>query len=424
MAKKITLKNLSNEPGCLAEYDPNAMQIESAKKLINSFIKPIKEVESIKLIDSLNRVLAVDLVSPINVPNYDNSAMDGFGFNISSLKNTNKLKVKDTVLAGKPIKSFVKDGEAIQIMTGGKIPIGVDTVIPIELVKYKNNEITFIEMPKIGANIRKCGEDIKQKDIVLTKGTLLYPAELGLIASLGLSKVKVLKKLKVGFFSTGDEIVAAGTKIKSGQVYNSNHNTIHSMLNRLNIECIDLGLIPDNKKIIKNTLIKAAKEANVIITTGGVSVGEADYMKEVLKDVGQVLFWKLSIKPGRPMAYGKINKTDFFGLPGNPVSAMVTFYQIVQGALKIRMGLKIGGAIPLLKVECVESIFKRPGRTEFQRGTLFQSNGAWKVKTTGQQGSGILSSMSKANCFIVLNVDRGTIKPGEIVDIQLMDSFI
>ena len=424
MAKKITLKDLSNEPGCLAEYDPNAMQIESAKKLINSFIKPIKEVESIKLIDSLNRVLAIDLVSPINVPNYDNSAMDGFGFNISSLKNTNKLKVKDTVLAGKPIKSFVKDGEAIQIMTGGKIPIGVDTVIPIELVKYKNNEITFIEMPKIGANIRKCGEDIKQKDIVLTKGTLLYPAELGLIASLGLSKVKVLKKLKVGFFSTGDEIVAAGTKIKSGQVYNSNHYTIHSMLNRLNIECIDLGLIPDNKKIIKNTLIKAAKEANVIITTGGVSVGEADYMKEVLKDVGQVLFWKLSIKPGRPMAYGKINKTDFFGLPGNPVSAMVTFYQIVQGALKIRMGLKIGGAIPLLKVECVESIFKRPGRTEFQRGTLFQSNGAWKVKTTGQQGSGILSSMSKANCFIVLSVDRGTIKPGEIVDIQLMDSFI
>ncbi|MFQ3368649.1 MAG: molybdopterin molybdotransferase [Methylophilaceae bacterium] len=424
MAKKITLKDLSNEPGCLAEYDPNAMQIESAKKLINSFIKPIKEVESIKLIDSLNRVLAIDLVSPINVPNYDNSAMDGFGFNISSLKNTNKLKVKDTVLAGKPIKSFVKDGEAIQIMTGGKIPIGVDTVIPIELVKYKNNEITFIEMPKIGANIRKCGEDIKQKDIVLSKGTLLYPAELGLIASLGLSKVKVLKKLKVGFFSTGDEIVAAGTKIKSGQVYNSNHYTIHSMLNRLNIECIDLGLIPDNKKIIKNTLIKAAKEANVIITTGGVSVGEADYMKEVLKDVGQVLFWKLSIKPGRPMAYGKINKTDFFGLPGNPVSAMVTFYQIVQGALKIRMGLKIGGAIPLLKVECVESIFKRPGRTEFQRGTLFQSNGAWKVKTTGQQGSGILSSMSKANCFIVLSVDRGTIKPGEIVDIQLMDSFI
>jgi molybdopterin molybdotransferase len=424
MAKKITLKNLSNEPGCLAEYDPNAMQIESAKKLINSFIKPIKEVESIKLIDSLNRVLAVDLVSPINVPNYDNSAMDGFGFNISSLKNTNKLKVKDTVLAGKPIKSFVKDGEAIQIMTGGKIPIGVDTVIPIELVKYKNNEITFIEMPKIGANIRKCGEDIKQKDIVLSKGTLLYPAELGLIASLGLSKVKVLKKLKVGFFSTGDEIVAAGTKIKSGQVYNSNHYTIHSMLNRLNVACIDLGLIPDNKKIIKNTLIKAAKEANVIITTGGVSVGEADYMKEVLKDVGQVLFWKLSIKPGRPMAYGKINKTDFFGLPGNPVSAMVTFYQIVQGALKIRMGLKIGGAIPLLKVECVESIFKRPGRTEFQRGTLFQSNGAWKVKTTGQQGSGILSSMSKANCFIVLSVDRGTIKPGEIVDIQLMDSFI
>jgi len=424
MTKKITLKDLSNEPGCLAEYDPNAMQIESAKKLIDSFIKPIKETESIKLINSLNRVLAINLVSPVNVPNYDNSAMDGFGFNISSLENTRKLKVKDTVLAGKPIKFSVKVGEAIQIMTGGKIPKGVDTVIPIELVKYTNNEITFIELPKIGANIRKCGEDIKQKDIVLSKGTLLYPAELGLIASLGLSKIKVFKKLKVGFFSTGDEIVKAGAKIKSGQVYNSNHFTIYSMLNRLNVESIDLGLIPDSKIIIKNTLLKAAKQTDVIITTGGVSVGEADYMKEVLKEVGQILFWKLSIKPGRPMAYGKIHKTDFFGLPGNPVSAMVTFYQIVQGSLKIRMGLKIDDAIPLLKVECVESIFKRPGRTEFQRGILFQSNGAWKVKTTGQQGSGILSSMSKANCFIVLSEDRGAIKAGEIVDIQLMDSFI
>ncbi len=424
MTKKITLKDLSNEPGCFAEYDPNAMQIESAKKLINSFIKPIKEVESIKLIDSLNHVLAVDLVSPIDVPNYDNSAMDGFGFNISSLQNTKKLKVKDTVLAGKLIEFSVKVGEAIQIMTGGKIPKGVDTVIPIELVKYANNEITFVEMPKIGANIRKCGEDIKQKDVVLIKGALLYPAELGLIASLGLAKVKVFKKLKVGFFSTGDEVVKAGTKIKSGQVYNSNHFTIHSMLNRLNVDCIDLGLIPDSKIIIKNTLLKASKVADVIITTGGVSVGEADYMKEVLKEIGQVLFWKLSIKPGRPMAYGKINKADFFGLPGNPVSAMVTFYQIVQGALKIRMGLAIDDEIPLLKVECVESIFKRPGRTEFQRGKLFQSNGEWKVKTTGQQGSGILSSMSKANCFIVLDMDRNSIKAGDMVNIQLMDCFI
>jgi len=424
MTKKITLKDLSNEPGCLAEYDPNAMQIESAKKLIGSFIKPIKETETIKLLDSLNRVLAVNLVSPINVPNYDNSAMDGFGFNICSLKNTKKLKVKDTVVAGKPIKFSVKVGEAIQIMTGGKIPKGVDTVIPIELVEYTNNEITFIEMPNVGANIRKCGEDIKQKDIVLSKGTLLHPAELGLIASLGLSKIKVFKKLKVGFFSTGDEIVKVGEKIKSGQVYNSNHFTIYSMLNRLNIESIDLGLISDSKLIIKNTLLKAEKQADVIITTGGVSVGEADYMKEVLKEIGQVLFWKLSIKPGRPMAYGKINKTDFFGLPGNPVSAMVTFYQIVQGALKIKMGLTLEDVIPLLKVECVESIFKRPGRTEFQRGMLFESNGLWKVKTTGQQGSGILSSMSKANCFIVLGSDRGAIKAGEMVNIQLMESFI
>ena len=424
MGKKITLKDLSSEPGCLAEYDPNAMQIDSAKELINSFIEPIKKTESINLIDSLNRVLAVDLVSPINVPNYDNSAMDGFGFNISSLKKTKTLKVKDTVLAGKPIKSNFKGCDAIQIMTGGKIPKGIDTVIPIELVKYVDNEITLTEIPKVGANIRKTGDDIRKKDVVLNKGTFLNPAELGLIASLGFSKIKVFKKIKVGFFSTGDEIVKAGEEIKSGQVYDSNHFTIHSMLKKLNVECIDLGVIPDNKIIIKNTLLNAAKQADVIVTSGGVSVGQADYMKEVLKDIGQVLFWKLSIKPGRPIAFGKIKKSNFFGLPGNPVSAMVTFYQIVQNAIKICMGLKNDGPIPLLKVECVESIFKKPGRTEFQRGVLFQSNGLWKVKTSGQQGSGILSSMSKANCFIVISADKGAIKAGEIVDIQLMDSFI
>ena len=196
------------------------------------------------------------------------------------------------------------------------------------------------------------------------------------------------------------------------------------MLSRLNVECIDLEVIPDNKKIIKNTLKKLSNQADVIITSGGVSVGEADYMKEVLKEIGEVLFWKLAIKPGRPMAFGKIKNTDFFGLPGNPVSAMVTFYQIVQNALKLKMGSKIQQKIPTLKAECSESIFKKPGRTEFVRGVLFESNGVWKVKTTGKQGSGILSSMSKANCFIVLTADKSAVKPGEIVDIQLIESFI
>ena len=424
MVNKITLKTLSNKPGCLAEYDPNAMPIDLANKLIHTFLHSVKETESLMLMDSLNRVLAIDLISPVDVPNYDNSAMDGFGFNISSLKKTNKLKVKSTVLAGKPINCSIKDGEATQIMTGGKIPKGVDTVIPIELIDYKDNYITFIEIPKIGANIRKSGEDIAKKDIVLNKGTLLHPPELGLIASLGFSKIKVFKKLKVGFFSTGDEIIETGKKIRSGQVYDSNRFTVHSMLKRLNVNCIDLGLVPDNKKVIKNNLQKLAKEVDLIITTGGVSVGEADYMKEVLKEIGEVLFWKLSIKPGRPMAYGKIKNTDFFGLPGNPVSAMVTFYQVVQNAIKIRSGAKIDNQIPLFKVECVESIFKKPGRTEFQRGILFESKGVWKVKTTGKQGSAILTSMSKANCFIVLDADKGSIKVGEIVDIQLIDSFI
>jgi molybdopterin molybdotransferase len=343
---------------------------------------------------------------------------------LDSLIEKNTLKVATTILAGDLSKQKIKPGFAAQIMTGSKIPDGTDTVLPFELVKQENDSIVINETPKKGVNIRKLGEDIKKNGKILKKGVYLRPAEIGLIASIGISRVKVFKKLKVSFFSTGDEVVKAGQPIKSGQVYDSNHFTIQSMLKRINVECVDLGIIPDDKKLIEETFKHAAKISDAIITTGGVSVGKADYMKDILKKLGKVLFWKLSIKPGRPMAYGAFEKTPYFGLPGNPVAAMITFYQLVQPALKYLMGHN-GYKLPtLLKAKCAAPITKRPGRMEFQRGFYNSRNGELSVKPTPHQGSGVLSSMSKANCLIVLGMDQKSIKVDDYVNIQLMEGFV
>ena len=424
MKKTITLENLVNDPGCLSEYDPNAMTIDIARKYIHKFLEINLKTEYVKTEDALNRILSETIISKINVPNYNNSAMDGFAFNLKSLKEKNTLEVSTTILAGNLSKQKIKAGFAAQVMTGSKIPNGTDTVLPFELVKQENNSIVINELPKKRANIRKLGEDIKKNGEVLKQGTFLRPAEIGLIASIGISKIKVFKKLKVSFFSTGDEVVKAGQPIKSGQVYDSNHYTIQSMLKRINIDCIDLGIIPDNKKLIEKTLKKATKLSDAIITTGGVSVGKADYMKDILKKIGRVLFWKLSIKPGRPMAYGVFQTTPYFGLPGNPVAAMITFYQLVQPALKHLMGHVDYKPPPLIKAKCRKPVSKKPGRMEFQRGLLTIKNEGLFVEPTPHQGSAVLSSMSKANCLIVLDMDQGSIKVDEYVNIQLMEGLV
>ena len=424
MKKTISLENLVNDPGCLSEYDPNSMTIEVASKYIHNFLTVNLKTEYVNTEDALDRILGETIISKINVPNYNNSAMDGFAFNLDSLIEKNTLKVATTILAGDLSKQKIKPGFAAQIMTGSKIPDGTDTVLPFELVKQENDSIVVNEIPKKGVNIRRLGEDIKKNGEVLKKGVYLRPAEIGLIASIGISRVKVFKKLKVSFFSTGDEVVKAGQPIKSGQVYDSNHFTIQSMLKRINVDCVDLGIIPDDKKLIEKTFKNAAKISDAIITTGGVSVGKADYMKDILKKLGKVLFWKLSIKPGRPMAYGAFEKTPYFGLPGNPVAAMITFYQLVQPALKYLMGHD-GYKLPtLFKAKCAAPITKRPGRMEFQRGFYNSHNGELSVKPTPHQGSGILSSMSKANCLIVLDMDQKSIKVDDYVNIQLMEGLV
>jgi molybdopterin molybdotransferase len=276
---------------------------------------------------------------------------------------------------------------------------------------------------KRAQNVRYAGEDLKVGVPVLHPGKHLRPAELGLIASLGIGEVRVKRRLRVAFFSTGDELASIGTTLKEGEVYDSNRYTLHGMLSRLGVDIIDLGVVRDRPEDLENAFRRAAAQADAVITTGGVSVGEADFVKQLMAKLGEVLFWKIAMRPGRPMAFGKIQNSYLFGLPGNPVAVMVTFYQFVRDALWHLAGRSDDYAIPLLQASAAQRIRKVPGRTEYQRGVVFPEQGSWKVKTTGQQGSGVLRSMSEANCFIVLEHERGTIEAGEPVSVQLFEGL-
>jgi molybdopterin molybdotransferase len=278
---------------------------------------------------------------------------------------------------------------------------------------------------RLGQNRRFAGEDLKRGQVVFQQGQHLRPAELGMIASLGINEVSVYRKLRVAFFSTGDELKSIGQALGPGEIYDSNRYTLHAMLTRLDCEVLDLGVVPDIPDRLEAAFVEASRNADVVITTGGVSVGEADYIKQMLDQLGEVLFWKIAMKPGRPLAYGKLGQAHFFGLPGNPVSVMVTFYQFVRDALAILQGRRGIEPLPTFKVPCTSAIKKAPGRTEFQRGILTRdAQGAWTVRITGDQGSGILSSMSRANCFIVLPTAQGNVEPGHLVDVQLLEGLI
>ena len=425
MTNKTTLSKLATDPSCMDDYDPNAMSVSQARAFIAQFLQPISETENVKTMQALGRVLAIDVISPCNVPNHNNSAMDGYAFKFS--EGIKIIKVIGTAFAGKPFEGVVNAGECVKIMTGAVIPTGADTVVMQERIAIKSDCITLLEVPIKGANVRIAGEDLEIDQTVLAKGHAIKPADLGLIASLGVGEVNVYRKLKVAFFSTGDELVSVGKKLEEGQIYDSNRYTIFGMLSRFGVQISDLGVVPDKPDLLEKTLLKAASENDVVITSGGVSVGEADYMKALLAEHGQVLFWKINMKPGRPLAYGKIQNAHYFGLPGNPVSAMVTFYQFVQPALQAISG-EAYRAVPFFNVECTEAIKKATGRTEFQRGILFKEaqNGhvVWKVKPLPNQGSGVLSSMSAANCFIMLDETIGNCEAGAIVKVQTLDSFI
>lgn len=420
-----SLTQLASNPSCMEDYDPNAMSVTQAKSYIRQYLNPVIEIETLPLLESLGRVLAETIVSPCNVPNHDNSAMDGFAFRHQD--GAKPLTVIGTALAGQPFHGELQQGECIKIMTGGVVPASADCVVMQERTTVQQHTLTITELPKAGANIRRAGEDLALGQTVLPQGHCMTPADLGLVASLGIASVQVYRRLKVAFFSTGDELVGVGQPLAEGQIYDSNRYTLFGMLSRLGVGISDLGAIPDNPALLEQTLLKAAATHDAVITSGGVSVGEADHMKALLAQHGEVLFWKMNMKPGRPLAYGKVHtaghSAHYFGLPGNPVATMVTFYQFVRDALVLMMGAS-PKPYPTLKAACTESIKKAAGRTEFQRGVLYVADGSWKVKPLPNQSSGVLSSMSYANCFIVLGETIGNLNAGEMVDVQLFEGII
>ncbi len=420
--------SLSPSPlSCADDYDPNSMPVAKAREVISRFLSPVATHERMHIRAALGRVLAEDVISPLDVPAHDNSAMDGYAVRHADLKADAKatLRLIGTAFAGVPFAGPLKAGECVRIMTGGVVPQGADTIVMQEHAETNGDQVTVGGGHRPGQHLRRAGEDLKTGQSALQRGQLLRPAEIGLIASLGIPEVMVYRRLRVAFFSTGDELRSVGSALAEGQIYDSNRYTIYGMLERLGCEVIDMGVVRDDPKLLEQAFAEAAAIADVVITSGGVSVGEADFVKDLLNKMGEVVFWKIAMKPGRPLAYGRIGQAHFFGLPGNPVSVMVTFYQFVRDALLKLSGRDPVPALPSFKVPCTSSLKKAPGRTEFQRGILTQdAAGNWSVRVTGEQGSGILRSMSEANCFIILPEAQGNVTTGSLVDVQVMEGAI
>jgi molybdopterin molybdotransferase len=420
---------LPNAPAlsCADDYDPNSMPVDKAREVIARFLSPVAASERVHTRAALGRVLAQDVVSPLDVPAHDNSAMDGYAVRFEDLKPDGEatLSIAGSAFAGAPYGGALQSGQAVRIMTGGVVPKGADTIVMQEHVKADDKHVTIGGGHRKGQNLRRAGEDLQRGAAALKCGRRLRPADIGLIASLGIGEINVYRKLRVAFFSTGDELVSVGTVPEVGQIFDSNRYTIHGMLERLGCDVIDMGVVRDDPKLLERAFNEAADAADVVITSGGVSVGEADFVKELLNQLGEVVFWKIAMKPGRPLAYGRVGGAHFFGLPGNPVSVMVTFYQFVRDALLTLSGEAPLDPAPTFKVPCTSTLRKAPGRTEFQRGILSRgADGQWTVRATGEQGSGILSSMSNANCFIILPTQQGNVSPGALVEVQLMEGIV
>jgi molybdopterin molybdotransferase len=399
-----------------------ALSVDEARKRIEAGVQPISGSEKIALRSALGRILEEDIRSPINVPAHTNSAVDGYAFVHSdpAIKSSTAVRIIGTAWAGRPFTGHVNAGECVRIMTGAALPEGADTVVMQEQVQIENNMIRIGAALKAGENIRAAGEDLAKGQMALARGKQIMPPELGLLASIGLGEVSVRRRLRVAFFSTGDELRSIGQPLDEGQIYDSNRYTLYGMLTRLGVDIQDMGVIRDDRAAIKQAFIEASDNADVIITSGGVSVGEADYIKETLEALGEIGFWQIAMKPGRPLAFGRVRNAKFFGLPGNPVSVMVTFYQFVESALRRMMGQTgTHAGMTIFQVRCVSRFQKRPGRTEFQRAVLERDvSGDVIVRAAGQQGSGILRSMSEGNCFVILPQDSETVEPGTMVDVQ------
>ena len=427
----MTHPTLRDETSCLSGYDPDALPVRDAQRIIAAFIAPIEGAEEVALHGALGRVLAADIISPISVPAHDNSAMDGFALRGADLNEDGPttLAVVGTVYAGRPAKLAPGAGQCVRIMTGGVMPAGCDSVIPQEHVASIGNDAITIApgVLRSGDNRRFAGEDLMAGSAALRAGKLIRPAELGLLASLGVARVPVRRRLRVAFFSTGDELRSLGQTLDEGCVYDSNRYTLFGMLTRLGCEIVDMGIVADDPQALEDALREACENADAIVTSGGVSVGAADYTRQVMAKMGDVTFWKVGMRPGRPLAFGRIaangKSAYLFGLPGNPVAVMVSFYFFARAALLRMMGAQAPQL--LVKARSGAAIRKKPGRTEYQRAILAPgADGEQEVRITGSQGSGILRSMCEANCMVVLHDEQGNVAAGDLVDVILFEGLV
>lgn len=406
--------------GTACDFDPKSLSVDEALRKIDAIVQPVAEVEQVALRDALGRILAADLISTLDVPAAPNSAMDGFAVAGADLPADGRrtLELIGTAWAGRPYPGPVAPGQAIRIMTGAPLPPGADTIVMQEDVTEAAGTISIGAGHRPGQHVRAAGEDLRRGEIALVAGRRVTPADIGLAASLGRSELRVYRRPRVAFLSTGDELRAIGETLRPGDVYDSNRYTLYGMLTGFGAEVVDLGVIRDDRDALRVALTGAARIADAVVSSAGASVGDADFVKQTLDDIGEVGFWKIAMKPGRPLAFGRIADALFFGLPGNPVSVMVTFHQFVRPALRKLMGEN--PAAPLrLQARAATALYKRPGRTEFQRGVLSRdADGQLRVTSTGGQGSGILSSMSQANCFIVLPAECGGVEAGAMVEVE------
>ena len=408
---------------CDSDFESDWISVAAAQSHINSSVLPLSESVKRPLRDCLGQVLAQTIVSPVNVPGHTNSAMDGYALKGADLPSNSvkTFKVVGKAMAGLPFTGHCNAGECVRVMTGAIMPAGTDSVVMQEQSEWLADDLVKIgERHRSGQNVRQAGEDIAAGAEVFQSGRRITPADLGVIASFGFAEIAVLRKVRVAFLSTGDELRSVGETLEAGQIYDSNRYTLFGMLTHLDVELMDMGVVPDEPEAVKAAFQQAANMADVVITSGGVSVGEADYIKPTLRAMGSINFWKIAMKPGRPLTYGQLGKTHFFGLPGNPVAVMVTFLQFVKPALQRLSGMDV--VLPLrLNAVCQSDIRKRPGRTEYQRGIYHQqADGSLAVELTGRQGSGILSSMSEANCLIVLSDEQRGVTKGDNVLIELL----
>ena len=407
------------------DTDPQSVAAPVAQQLIAEAITPIAQVESLAVREALGRVVARDVKSAVCVPNHTNAAMDGYAVAARDLpagdaKKT--LRVVGVSMAGAPFGGEIKAGQAVRIMTGAVMPAGGDTVIVqerVELCGDDSNKIIIggggIKMGVAGANVRHAGEDLQIGDIAIAAGRRITAAHLGLAASLGIAELPVVRRPRIAFFSNGDELRTIGTPLAVGDLYDSNRYTLYGMLANLGVEMVDMGIVADDAAAVRDAIQRAAACADMVITSAGASAGDADYIRQTLAEIGTVIFHKVAVKPGRPLAFGKIGDALFFGLPGNPVSVMVTFDIFVKPALR-QLGGETAAAPLALRVKTASPLKKRAGRTEYQRGIL--SAAADEVLSTGEQGSGMLHSMGEANCYIVLPSECTDVAIGEMVEVR------